>query len=54
MFSITYVISSSDANYTGIGTIAIESEQQANSVTNHSSLFSENIPASFISGVPSS
>ena len=51
--SIIYVISYSDANYTGMGTIAIESEQQASSLMNHSNLFSENMPINFISGVPS-
>jgi len=31
---------------------AIESEQQASYVMKYSALFSENIPVSFISGVP--
>ena len=37
----------------GIGTTVIESEQLANSVINHSGLFSENIPIILRSGVPS-
>ena len=36
----------------GIGTTVIESEQLANSVINHSGLFSENIPIILRSGVP--
>ena len=46
-------MSCSEANYTGMGTTVIESEQQASSLINHSNLFSENIPMSFKSGVPS-
>lgn len=46
-------MSCSEANYTGMGTTVIESEQQASSLINHSNLFSENIPISFKSGVPS-
>lgn len=46
-------MSCSEANYTGMGTTVIESEQQASSLINHSNLFSENIPINFKSGVPS-
>ena len=52
---IISVILSSTTNYTNveIGTITIESLQQAISVIIHSGLFSEKIPINFKSGVPS-
>ena len=52
---MTFEILSSFMNWfsTASGTIQMESLQQAISVMIHSSLFSENIPMNFRSGVPS-